>query len=519
MKTTAVILTVLILAAAACSAAEEFNWSWEQGRTNAAVVAGSQQKEPVAVQSAGSRQLESVKRSDGQSVPEAADSAPAPGGRKPDADDNFFWAWEKKATDAAAARPAGTGGVSAAAETQKPPAEIEPVTPPAVAPPVVVPPETVSPVQKPVVTSGIDSKAYEELIKENLELHRKIGEIKQDKDLAIRQNEKLTAELRDLEQRIAASVSQIKELGKQKDAAAGSPGKVKQLEAKLIQAEEEKARLGSEIDDLKKRMARQTAPSAPARQVTVAQPAPAVQPASGIKPGSDLYSKLESENITLKQKLVELEVERQRAIKAAEEKEAREKLAAAEARRAQDSQKDMKSQLDDAKASEKKQKKLMTELAGRIPDMEKELSDLQKKVTEKDMALKDRERNLEALAHEVAQRENRIKKAERMVVLMEQAQKDVSTVSESEKRDMHYNMGSVYAQMGRYRDAEREYLHALQIDPTDADVHYNLGIIYDENLHDKQRAAMYYRRYLKLRPSGPDVDAVKNWLLNLEVRQ
>ena len=161
----------------------------------------------------------------------------------------------------------------------------------------------------------------------------------------------------------------------------------------------------------------------------------------------------------------------------------------------------------------------MTDLAERIPDMENQLTALQKKISEKDAALKEKEQNLETLAHEVEQRENRIRKAERMVSLMDQAQKDVNEVSDSEKRDMHYNMAAVYAQVGRVKDAEREYLHALRIDPTDADVHYNLGILYDESFHDKQKAAMHYRRYLKLRPSGSDVDAVKNWLLTLDMKQ
>jgi hypothetical protein len=51
----------------------------------------------------------------------------------------------------------------------------------------------------------------------------------------------------------------------------------------------------------------------------------------------------------------------------------------------------------------------------------------------------------------------------------------------------------------------------------DADSHYNLGILYDEQFHDQRRAAVHYRRYLKLRPTAPDVDIVRNWLRDIDL--
>jgi len=167
--------------------------------------------------------------------------------------------------------------------------------------------------------------------------------------------------------------------------------------------------------------------------------------------------------------------------------------------------------------SEKDQKKTVGNLLGRMPKMENDLADLQKKVTEKDSALEKKERDLATLKEELAQRENRLIKAERMNALLDRTKEEVRQVSEKEKRDMHFNMATVYAKEGRFREAEEEYLRALKVDPTDADSHYNLAILYDEELHDQRRAAMHYRRYLKLRPNAPDVDIVKDWLLNLEM--
>ena len=76
---------------------------------------------------------------------------------------------------------------------------------------------------------------------------------------------------------------------------------------------------------------------------------------------------------------------------------------------------------------------------------------------------------------------------------------------------MQFNMAVVYAKEGRSKDAEREYLHALRMDPEDTDVHYNLGILYEESLNDPKRASMHYRIYLRFKPSGAESAMVSNW--------
>ncbi|OGV66892.1 MAG: hypothetical protein A2283_23065 [Lentisphaerae bacterium RIFOXYA12_FULL_48_11] len=536
--------------------AEDFSWSWEKDKKNTAP-------------------SEKIQPGNTGGAPEAVKASPAPG-----SDDNFFWSWEKDATAAGAAKSSKSGdaksGKEARSQGSNLTAEIEnlsgavpktvvlsdpsaqknagenqqqqvihPVQPAGPKPlprrpnppssPIVAPTVQVQPVQPeesgnqavvPMVAAvpdkkkadnlkhSFDSKAYDELIKENLDLHKKIAEAKQDKDMIRIENQRLAREIKDMEQRIADSIVKIKDLSRQKESLSNSSAEIKSMEDRLKKAEQEKVSLSGQLAALQKKSLDQ-GKSQPAKAVGQ----PAVKPVVPVQVGSDLYKKLEGENMLLKQKLTELDAERQKAVKAREEFEKKEKLASEESRRAVEAQKNMKEKLDDARSVEKKQKKMMIDLAERIPDMEKEAAELRQKLLEKDEALKEKERNLEVLANEIHQRENRIRKAEKMVELMDQAQKDVSQVSDGEKRDMHYNMAAVYSQVGRYRDAEREYLHALRLDPTDADVHYNLGILYDENLNDKTRAAMHYRRYLKLRPSGPDVDSVKNWLMNIDMKQ
>jgi len=79
-------------------------------------------------------------------------------------------------------------------------------------------------------------------------------------------------------------------------------------------------------------------------------------------------------------------------------------------------------------------------------------------------------------------------------------------------------MASVYARDGKFAEAENEYLQALRIDPTDADVHYNLGILYDDEMKQPEKAMVHYRRYLQLNPHGPDADQIRNWLMRIEMK-
>ncbi|MFC1453319.1 tetratricopeptide repeat protein, partial [Verrucomicrobiota bacterium] len=118
---------------------------------------------------------------------------------------------------------------------------------------------------------------------------------------------------------------------------------------------------------------------------------------------------------------------------------------------------------------------------------------------------------------ELQRREHRLIQAERMASVIERTREEVSAVRKREQRDIHYNMAVVYTKEGKIREAEQEYLRSLLVDPTDPDVHYNLAILYEDELSDPRKAAMHYRRYLKLKPHGADAARVKEWLMAIEV--
>ncbi len=105
------------------------------------------------------------------------------------------------------------------------------------------------------------------------------------------------------------------------------------------------------------------------------------------------------------------------------------------------------------------------------------------------------------------------RKAELDRRLPEELERDMK----KEKLNMHYNLGVLYEEAGRYKDAEREYLKCLKINPEDAGVHYNLGILYDDDLNDNRKALYYYRQYLKYRPMGENTMLVRGWITDIEL--
>ncbi|MBN2300973.1 MAG: tetratricopeptide repeat protein [Lentisphaerae bacterium] len=360
------------------------------------------------------------------------------------------------------------------------------------------------------VESAIDEEALVKLQKENEELRRKIKIATEEKSATARKNEQLEKDMRELEQNMQLFVVKIRQLEQAKaEAPQDNMDKMMDLESQLSKADMEKSKLAVRLAELQKQVE--------TLKVAAVKPAPAPVSGLSVKPDSDLFKRTQEENLALKNKLVEIETARIEAAKAREEAAMKARKIEEEARAKAEHEAELEKKLAGVREAEKEHRQTISVLLSKIPELEQELSRMNKKATAQEEALQYRERNLEALQREIDQREHRLIKAERMAAILEQARSEVSRVSDREKRDMHYNMGAIYAKEGQYHAAEKEYLNALRIDPTDASVHYNLGILYDDHLGDKQKAARHYRRYLKLNPHASDIDQVRSWLMKIEM--
>ena len=344
---------------------------------------------------------------------------------------------------------------------------------------------------------GINVAAYEEILKENLTLRRELDAAEVERDDALADKERIEDELLDMERQLTESVDLLQRV----KASSASPDadRIVALETELAEVEAENAGLRKQVDDFE------------------GEAAMGAVPGSAPDVGSDLFKALQMENVELKRQTRVLQDERNSLAATVEQLNSDRAGEAAAIDQARGRESHIQEELDIANAAVDKYKASLDKLLQQIPEMEQELAMLRDTVDAKNRELETHDQQIEAMQTEIDKREWRLVKAERMQALMEKAREEVRKTSQKEKRDLHYNMASVYAREGRIRDAEKEYLRALRVDPTDPDSHYNLAILYEESLDNRRKAAVHFKAYLKLAPNAKDVDEVKAWLIDLEM--
>ena len=77
----------------------------------------------------------------------------------------------------------------------------------------------------------------------------------------------------------------------------------------------------------------------------------------------------------------------------------------------------------------------------------------------------------------------------------------------------YLRLGDVYSTTGTYNAAAEAYQKALQVSENLLEAHYKLGILYERDLGDIQKVREHYQAYLQL--GGTD-QRVKIWLRNAE---
>ncbi|MBF0524956.1 MAG: tetratricopeptide repeat protein [Deltaproteobacteria bacterium] len=83
--------------------------------------------------------------------------------------------------------------------------------------------------------------------------------------------------------------------------------------------------------------------------------------------------------------------------------------------------------------------------------------------------------------------------------------------------ETHFNYALAASILNDYQIASKEYRLALDLNPNHQGANQNLGIIYSDYLHDPVLAKKYLQRALALAAPGPDTEAVKKLLRQLEV--
>jgi tetratricopeptide (TPR) repeat protein len=331
-------------------------------------------------------------------------------------------------------------------------------------------------------------EAYQELLKENLDLRNRFTALSESAAAVEKDRGAQRALAADLEQRLVQMAARVRQL-EQSRAAGVDTNKTAALESSIERYATEQQRLTAELADLRARLA--AAPAAPGA------------PGGTVAPGSALYRKLEEENARLKQRIGDIESQRERASQAA----------AASQKQMEDGEAGLR-QLQAQVSARGADRESMLKLVKHVKRLQEANRDLEQALEKKNAALEAGRKRIGGLEKDVREREDLARKAVRASALVERIEqaRQVRQMTGGEQIEFLRASADRHVEHGRYDLAERDYLKALALDSSSADLHYNLGIVYDTGLGDKRRAVKHYGAYLDLAPNAPDADRVKAWM-------
>jgi len=78
------------------------------------------------------------------------------------------------------------------------------------------------------------------------------------------------------------------------------------------------------------------------------------------------------------------------------------------------------------------------------------------------------------------------------------------------------NLGVAYMYKSDFESARGSFNKALELDPNYADAYFNLGTLYYEGLKEKEKAAMYFEKYIQLSKNPERIEQVKEILESMK---
>ena len=341
--------------------------------------------------------------------------------------------------------------------------------------------------------AGISPAAYEKLVKDNLELRKKVDQMSQDYDTLKRSNAALILHSEDLEQKrqaLAASVKDVK----------GNS----ELEAELSKVRAQNATLQDDLAKVRKDLEAKTAavPAAP-KEEGPAGPTP--------QPGSDLFRKLEKENADLRSQIEKWQQAHQDVSQKKAQIEDKGAQLESDMARAAGEKAELEKDMESLQGSQAQYRQVVRDVARKALRYKEEADDLKKQLAETQTELRATRRAVDIL-----------QTAMRKGITAEDLASGrggavVSEAAQSQK-DALFNKAIAFTKAGKYDSAEKAYQLVLRMDPASTAAHFNLGVLYGDYMDQPKNAIAQYRSYLDLSPSAKDSDIVRSWIVEQEMK-
>jgi tetratricopeptide (TPR) repeat protein len=106
---------------------------------------------------------------------------------------------------------------------------------------------------------------------------------------------------------------------------------------------------------------------------------------------------------------------------------------------------------------------------------------------------------------------------DRAILLLENASTQLEEKGTKEQLcPLYNNLGWLYTEKKKFKEAERAYLKAIKLNPNYANAYYNLGLLYDRHLKDELGAIECFERYVELK--GEETAFVQKRLAEIRKR-
>jgi len=93
----------------------------------------------------------------------------------------------------------------------------------------------------------------------------------------------------------------------------------------------------------------------------------------------------------------------------------------------------------------------------------------------------------------------------------------MQTQMREDEAKVHYNMGNIFFNQGKFDEALAEYEKALVLVPSDPNTHFNIAYIAGDYLHEYPRAIEHYQQYLYLNPGAGDAALVREKMIEAQL--
>jgi len=155
-----------------------------------------------------------------------------------------------------------------------------------------------------------------------------------------------------------------------------------------------------------------------------------------------------------------------------------------------------------------------TRLQNKQEEFTRRLNEIQLIIDTKEADIQKFKRRITELELRLGQEKERRENAEsRLLKEKEEFKEQINALQARQKEERalyRYNLAVAFTKAKLYSRAQNTFEESLKFNPDNPEAHYNLGLLYENYSREPMKAALHYRKYLRLKPLAEDKEEVES---------